>query len=93
MTVCQRQYQEIWRNGAGTGLNVPRCNPDGSFIKEQCHASCCYCVDKNGREIPGLRVCHVVGPISCPDSSKLSSETEYDSTFYLANKAQIINVV
>ncbi|KAG9350557.1 hypothetical protein JZ751_026923 [Albula glossodonta] len=46
------------------GLYVPTCDAHGNWESMQCHGSIgqCWCVDRNGREIPGTRT----GPGSQP---------------------------
>lgn len=38
-------------------IYVPQCTEDGSFEPKQCDGSIgyCWCVDENGKEIPGTR--------------------------------------
>ncbi|XP_029443068.1 thyroglobulin [Rhinatrema bivittatum] len=35
---------------------VPACTKDGSYADIQCHAAECWCVDLEGRELPGSRI-------------------------------------
>ena len=39
------------------GIYIPQCKADGSFEPMQCWGSTdyCWCVDKNGDEIPGTQ--------------------------------------
>lgn len=50
------------------GGHVPRCKSDGHYEEVQCQSgtSVCWCVDENGKELPGTRSnkeikCPVVG--------------------------------
>ena len=53
-TECRQEYKTALQNYV-VGRYVPRCRPDGSYEPLQCHTSVCFCVDKNGNEIPGSR--------------------------------------
>lgn len=44
---------------------VPSCNKDGSFKEKQCHGSYCFCVNRDGKEIPGSRVEVGTGEPNC----------------------------
>uniref|UniRef100_A0A8C9XEE3 Nidogen 1 n=1 Tax=Sander lucioperca TaxID=283035 RepID=A0A8C9XEE3_SANLU len=39
------------------GQYIPTCDENGAYVPMQCHGSTghCWCVDRNGREIPGTR--------------------------------------
>ena len=56
MTVCQARREECLDN-APPGHFVPRCMADGSYDDLQCLQTTgeCWCVDRNGNEIPGTR--------------------------------------
>ncbi|XP_062868655.1 nidogen-1 isoform X2 [Trichomycterus rosablanca] len=78
----------IFRPRPAVGQYVPQCDPNGDYTPTQCHESIrqCWCVDRNGREIPGTRVgdgsqpmcldhnaiIHPVGPTPRPDVSPLA---------------------
>lgn len=61
MTSCQRKYREAPFQG---GL-VPRCKLDGQYEEVQCQGSTgeCWCVDQDGKELPGNRTTE---PVKCP---------------------------
>lgn len=47
---------------------LPQCEPDGEFSPVQCYgeSNYCWCVDQEGREIPGTRSDDVVKPACLP---------------------------
>lgn len=51
---CRQEYQTALTDYVA-GRYVPRCKPDGNYEPLQCHTSVCFCVDQNGKEIPGSR--------------------------------------
>ncbi|KAJ7381089.1 hypothetical protein OS493_004687 [Desmophyllum pertusum] len=61
VTSCQRKYREAPFQG---GL-VPRCKLDGQYEEVQCQGSTgeCWCVDQDGKELPGNRTTE---PVKCP---------------------------
>ncbi|KAJ7393360.1 Nidogen 1 [Desmophyllum pertusum] len=52
-TKCEKLHEEANR----ADRYVPQCKADGSFEPKQCDGSTgyCWCVDKNGNEIPGTQ--------------------------------------
>jgi len=56
MTVCQSRREECLDNPP-PGYASPRCKADGSYYDRQCLQTTgeCWCVDRNGNEIPGTR--------------------------------------
>lgn len=56
LTVCQSRRDECLEN-APQGHHIPQCKADGSFEERQClHLTReCWCVDRNGNELPGTR--------------------------------------
>ncbi|XP_053330281.1 nidogen-2 [Spea bombifrons] len=59
-TVCERWKQSLLDHYGGNPTEqqyVPQCDPYGDFSPLQCHGTSgyCWCVDKDGREIPGSR--------------------------------------
>lgn len=56
ITVCQSRKDECLDN-APPGHFVPHCKADGSYEERQCLQSTgeCWCVDRNGNELPGTR--------------------------------------
>uniref|UniRef100_A0A7N8X1R9 Nidogen 1a n=1 Tax=Mastacembelus armatus TaxID=205130 RepID=A0A7N8X1R9_9TELE len=68
------------------GQYIPTCDENGAYEPIQCHGSTghCWCVDKNGQEIPGTRsgpgsrpMCEQppVGPVTRPDVHPLPPGT------------------
>lgn len=53
-TKCEKERAEAIQED-GIGRYIPQCTPDGAFKPMQCHGSTgyCWCVDKDGNEIPG----------------------------------------
>ncbi|KAM8921253.1 nidogen-2 [Pelodytes ibericus] len=59
-TVCERWKQSLLEHYGGNPTAeqyVPQCDAYGDFSPLQCHGTSgyCWCVDKDGREIPGSR--------------------------------------
>ena len=50
----RKSAQEIARKPT-SGIFIPECNPDGSYVDAQCHSGIgfCWCVTKLGRPLPG----------------------------------------
>lgn len=49
----------------------PRCLPDGQFAPQQCARNVCWCVDRQGEEIPntrGSRDCDAYGTFYCSNA-------------------------
>ena len=65
LTPCQEAYKEAIQNPKVGGY-IPRCKDDGGFENMQCGGTSgqCWCVDKDGREIPGTRT---TKNLQCPD--------------------------
>ena len=38
------------------GFFVPKCNEDGFYVSKQCNDKECFCVDRNGLEVPETRI-------------------------------------
>ncbi|RXN01624.1 Nidogen-1 [Acipenser ruthenus] len=77
-TLCQRHRENILGTSSGSpprgprpipGQYVPNCDDHGNYTPLQCHGSTgqCWCVDRNGQEIPGTRSERGVRP-PCIDS-------------------------
>lgn len=64
MTSCQRKHSEAPLQYF-QGVLAPRCKLDGQYEEVQCQGSTgeCWCVDKDGKEIPGTRTTE---PVKCP---------------------------
>ena len=65
LSPCQEAYKKATQNPK-VGSYIPRCKDDGSFENIQCEGESghCWCVDKDGSEIPGTRT---TGNLQCPD--------------------------
>ncbi|XP_065054572.1 uncharacterized protein LOC135683288 isoform X1 [Rhopilema esculentum] len=68
LSKCQKQQEKASKSAIKIdgvviyppGLFVPSCEEDGSFSPVQCHGSTgfCFCVNKDGKEIPHTRLRH-----------------------------------
>jgi len=56
------------------GLFVPKCNEDGFYVSKQCTAKECFCVDRNGVEVPETRV--TGNNLKCPENAISGGQTE-----------------
>ena len=65
LTPCQEAYKKAIQN-LKVGSYIPRCKDDGGFENVQCGGTSgqCWCVDKDGIEIPGTRT---TKNLQCPD--------------------------
>ncbi|XP_028318693.1 LOW QUALITY PROTEIN: nidogen-2 [Gouania willdenowi] len=66
-SVCQRWRASLIEHYGGKAepqQYVPQCEPDGQFSPVQCYGETtyCWCVDQDGREVPGTRSNDVVKP-------------------------------
>ncbi|KAM9327748.1 nidogen-2 isoform 2-T2 [Pholidichthys leucotaenia] len=66
-SVCERwkaSLIEHYGGNPGPQHYVPQCEPDGEFSPVQCYGETtyCWCVDQDGREVPGTRSHNVVKP-------------------------------
>ena len=61
MTSCQRKHSEGPLQYL-QGVLAPRCKLDGQYEEVQCEGSTgqCWCVDKDGKELPGTRTTELV---------------------------------
>uniref|UniRef100_A0A8C9S278 Thyroglobulin type-1 domain-containing protein n=1 Tax=Scleropages formosus TaxID=113540 RepID=A0A8C9S278_SCLFO len=55
-TKCQVEAAGV--RGVKPGFYRPQCDKDGNYLPMQCHHSTgyCWCVDKNGEEIPNTKI-------------------------------------
>uniref|UniRef100_A0A8C5YM83 Nidogen-2 n=1 Tax=Marmota marmota marmota TaxID=9994 RepID=A0A8C5YM83_MARMA len=53
----QQRYAQAQHAYPGSRLHIPQCDEQGNFLPLQCHGSTgfCWCVDPNGREVPGTQ--------------------------------------
>ncbi|XP_036293424.1 thyroglobulin [Pipistrellus kuhlii] len=61
---------------AGSGLSVPSCTRQGHFLPVQCSGAECYCVDEEGRAIPGTRSAPGRA-LQCPTPCQLRAERAF----------------
>ncbi|XP_005398080.1 PREDICTED: thyroglobulin [Chinchilla lanigera] len=79
-TECEKQrarMQSLMRSQpAGASVFVPSCTSEGHFLPVQCFNSECYCVDSEGRAIPGTQ--STLGePKQCPSPCQLQAEQAF----------------
>ncbi|XP_054841882.1 thyroglobulin [Eublepharis macularius] len=81
-TLCEKQrdsLQQLKRiQPAGSDLFVPSCTPEGKFLTVQCHGRNCFCVNSEGRTIPGMA--NTIQPIQCPSDCQLAGGEAFLST-------------
>ncbi|KAM3585501.1 uncharacterized protein V6R79_019324 [Siganus canaliculatus] len=70
-SVCERWRASLIEHYGGkpeAQQYVPQCEPDGQFSPVQCYGQTtyCWCVDQDGREVPGTRSHDVVKPACLP---------------------------
>ncbi|XP_070400308.1 nidogen-2 isoform X5 [Nothobranchius furzeri] len=70
-SVCERWRASLMEHYGGKPdpqQYLPQCEPAGEFSPVQCygHTTYCWCVDENGREVPGTRSHDVVKPACLP---------------------------
>uniref|UniRef100_A0A8D0GXN7 Thyroglobulin n=1 Tax=Sphenodon punctatus TaxID=8508 RepID=A0A8D0GXN7_SPHPU len=73
-TACEKQRESLWRlkssQPAGSDLFVPTCTEEGAFLPVQCHGTNCFCVDLEGRIIPGTGK-KIREHMQCPSACQL----------------------
>ncbi|KAM9820898.1 LOW QUALITY PROTEIN: nidogen-2 [Neosynchiropus ocellatus] len=70
-SVCERWRTSLIEHYGGKPdpqQYLPQCEPDGQFSPVQCYGATtyCWCVDQDGREVPGTRSHDVVKPACLP---------------------------
>ncbi|XP_035984369.1 nidogen-2 isoform X6 [Fundulus heteroclitus] len=70
-SVCERWRASLIEHYGGKpdpNQYLPQCEPDGEFSPVQCYgeSSYCWCVDQDGREVPGTRSNDAVKPACLP---------------------------
>ncbi|NXU53207.1 THYG protein, partial [Turnix velox] len=79
-TDCEKQRRnlQILKKSlpAGSDLFIPTCTEDGAFLPLQCFGLNCFCVDLNGRTIPGIRG-EAGKPMQCPSACQLTAGQEF----------------
>lgn len=67
-TKCEKQREHLHllqkSQPAGSDLFIPSCTREGNFLPVQCHGSNCFCVNSEGRIIPGIAA-NPGGPMQC----------------------------
>uniref|UniRef100_A0A8C9UTS2 Nidogen-2 n=1 Tax=Spermophilus dauricus TaxID=99837 RepID=A0A8C9UTS2_SPEDA len=81
----QQRYAQAQHAYPGSRLHIPQCDEQGNFLPLQCHGSTgfCWCVDPNGREVPGTQTPPGSTPPHCGPplgQSKLPSPTQRPRT-------------
>ncbi|XP_010164977.1 thyroglobulin, partial [Antrostomus carolinensis] len=61
---------------AGSDLFIPSCTKDGDFLPLQCYGTNCFCVDLNGKTIPGIRG-KDEKMMQCPSACQLTAGQEF----------------
>lgn len=53
----QQRYAQAQHAHSGSRIHIPQCDDQGNFVPLQCHGSTgfCWCVDRNGHEVPGTQ--------------------------------------
>ncbi|NXP73581.1 THYG protein, partial [Ramphastos sulfuratus] len=79
-TDCEKQrrnLQSLKRSlPAGSDLFIPSCTKDGDFLPLQCYGTNCFCVDLNGKTIPGIRE-KAGKPMQCPSACQVTAGQEF----------------
>ncbi|KAM7072493.1 thyroglobulin [Acridotheres tristis] len=79
-TECEKQRRDL-KNlkqslPAGSDLFIPSCTEDGDFLPLQCYGTNCFCVDLNGKTIPGIRG-KAGKPMQCPSACQVTAGQEF----------------
>ncbi|NXI36813.1 THYG protein, partial [Galbula dea] len=61
---------------AGSDLFIPSCTEDGDFLPLQCYGTNCFCVDLDGKTIPGIRQ-KAGKPMQCPTACQITAGQEF----------------
>lgn len=64
LTLCQKQFQDYVTHPM-PGRFEPRCSKTGAFQEIQCHGSSCFCVNREGIELPDTRRSLAMGNPVC----------------------------
>lgn len=82
-SVCERWRASLIEHYGGKAdpqQYVPQCGPDGQFSPVQCYGETtyCWCVDQDGREVPGTRSHDAVKPAcECQPLCSASPSTQF----------------
>ncbi|XP_062987405.1 thyroglobulin [Elgaria multicarinata webbii] len=79
-TTCEKQRETLQRlkksQPAGSELFVPSCTQEGKFLPVQCRGRNCFCVNSEGRTIPGIDA--NAGPFTrCPSDCQLAASEAF----------------
>ncbi|XP_071593034.1 thyroglobulin [Heliangelus exortis] len=85
-TDCEKQRRNLQNLKqslpAGSDLFIPSCTKDGDFLPLQCYGTNCFCVDLNGKTIPGIS--GKAGKlIQCPSVCQVTAGQEFLKTMKL----------
>uniref|UniRef100_A0A8C0EQJ8 Thyroglobulin n=1 Tax=Bubo bubo TaxID=30461 RepID=A0A8C0EQJ8_BUBBB len=85
-TDCEKQRRNM-KNlkqslPAGSDIFIPSCTKDGDFLPLQCYGTNCFCVDLNGKTIPGIRG-KAGKPMQCPSTCQVTAGQEFLKTVKL----------
>ncbi|NWW82460.1 THYG protein, partial [Climacteris rufus] len=79
-TECEKQRRNLENLKqslpAGSDLFIPSCTEDGDFLPLQCYGTNCFCVDANGKTIPGIRG-EAGKPMQCPSACQVTAGQEF----------------
>ncbi|KFO85123.1 Thyroglobulin, partial [Buceros rhinoceros silvestris] len=79
-TDCEKQRRNLQNVKqslpAGSDLFIPSCTEDGDFLPLQCYGTNCFCVDLDGRTIPGERG-KAGKPMQCPSACQVTAAQEF----------------
>ncbi|XP_009693931.1 PREDICTED: thyroglobulin, partial [Cariama cristata] len=79
-TDCEKQRRNLQNLKqslpAGSDLFIPSCTEDGDFLPLQCYGANCFCVDLNGKTIPGIRG-KAGKAMQCPSACQVTAGEEF----------------
>ncbi|NWU90334.1 THYG protein, partial [Upupa epops] len=79
-TDCEKQRRSLQTLKqslpAGSDPFIPSCTEDGDFLSLQCYGTNCFCVDLNGRTIPG-RSRKAGKLMQCPSPCQITASQEF----------------
>ncbi|XP_052559967.1 thyroglobulin isoform X1 [Tympanuchus pallidicinctus] len=83
---CEKQRRNLQNLkqslSAGSDLFIPSCTKNGDFLPLQCYGTNCFCVDLNGKTIPGIRG-NIGKSIKCPSACQITAGQEFLKTLKL----------
>ncbi|NWS70344.1 THYG protein, partial [Crotophaga sulcirostris] len=79
-TDCEKQRRNLQNLKqslpAGSDLFIPSCTEDGDFLPLQCYGTNCFCVDLNGKTVPGIKG-KTGKPLQCPSACQITAGQEF----------------